>query len=84
MNGPNWLGSWEGQSVHDICSSITGVDASHWTESNKVCLDLVSRKVRASVVGACTILGFATIWAGLQACVNVSFFYMAQKSQKKI
>jgi hypothetical protein len=82
VHGPKWLGSWEGQSLSDICSGITHVDAEHWTTNasiSKACLDLVDRKVRAGVIGALVVTGFAVSWNLLSACMNISMFILASR-----
>lgn len=85
IHGPKWLGSWEGQSMPDICSGITHVDAQHWTTNvsiSNACLDLVNRKVRAGVIGSLVVIGIAVSWNLLSACANMSMFLIVSKLNK--
>ena len=79
MNGPDWLGSWEGQSISDICSGLTKVNAIHWDMDYKACEDLVDRKVHSSLIGFSVIFGAVVAYASISACMNAAFFsYMVK------
>ena len=82
IHGPKWLGSWEGQSLADICSGITKVDAEHWITISKACSDLVDRKVKAAVIGTLVVIGSAVVWNVLGACMNISMFIIASRLSK--
>ena len=79
VNGPSWLGSYEGLSEMDICSSLTKVDAVHWQAMHEACQSLIDRKVRAGLIGVGVLLGFATLWTSMQACANFSMFKLLLK-----
>lgn len=68
IHGPRWLGSWEGLSSNDICSSLTKVDANHWTLASDACKDLIDRKVHA------TFLGLSVVSAALMtlSCIQTA------------
>jgi hypothetical protein len=79
MNGPTWLGSWEGQSMHDICSSLTRIDAAHWISSSEVCKELIARKIKASAIGIISVLTLAVTWTSLQACAHIGVHWAAKR-----
>ena len=74
MNGPSWLGSYEGQSALDICSSITKVDAEQWSYMKQACNDLIERKVKSGLIGIGVIISFGALWTSMQAIVNISIW----------
>jgi hypothetical protein len=75
VNGPSWLGSWEGQSVADICSGLTKIDASHWQYLTSPCEQLIDRKVHATIVGLSTVGLAALAWHCVSAC---SFYWVSR------
>lgn len=77
VNGPAWLGSWEGQSSVDICSGITKVDAAHWSKMQDACDSLITRKVHASLIGYAVIGAAAVAYAALQTWCNRLVFAAA-------
>ena len=74
------MGSYEGLSEMDICSSLTKVDAVHWQVMNEACKSLIDRKVRAGLIGVGVVIGFATLWTSMQACVNLSVFKLLKNN----
>ncbi len=83
--GPNWLGSWEGQSISDICSGLTKVNSVHWDLDSSACEDLVNRKVHSSVIGTTVIFSFVALYVAMTACANATmnaavFNYMCKQS----
>lgn len=72
VNGPSWLGSWEGQSEADICSGLTHVDAKHWTDGRgaEACDGLLDRKVRATVIGIGALSAAIVACSGVHAAVQ--------------
>lgn len=72
VNGPTWLGLYEGQNEHDICSSLTKVDAEHWTKMQTACTNLIDRKVRSTLVGLGAIASLLMAWTSIQACANIA------------
>jgi hypothetical protein len=72
VNGPTWLGFYEGQNEHDICSSLTKVDAVHWSQMQTACTTLIDRKVKATLVGLGAIASIVFAWTSLQACANIA------------
>ncbi len=79
VNGPTWLGSWEGQSISDICSGLTRVNALHWDLDTKACEDLVDRKVHSSLIGASVVFAGIMAYTSMQACMNAFFFAFIPK-----
>lgn len=84
MYGPRWLGSWEGQSSEDICSSLTKVDAKQWTQIHDACEDLINRKIKASVIGTAVVATSLALCISFQALTNAfmnasvyKYFYKA-------
>jgi len=76
INGPTWLGSWEGQSLFDICSGLTRVDANHWTHIPEACADLINRKVKANVIGVSIVSGFVLTWTLTSVLSNIVSLYV--------
>jgi len=60
MHGPTLMGYgfWEGRSLPEICSTLTGVDAIYWaTEAQSAqCTELVARKAVSYVVRSFTMV----------------------------
>jgi len=79
INGPTWLGSWEGQSLHDICSSITHVDSKHFAVVPQACIDLINRKVKAGLIGATVVVASITFWSLMQTCMNYSAYMILKR-----
>jgi hypothetical protein len=84
VHGPNWLGSWEGQSISDICSGLTKVNSLHWDLDVVACEDLVNRKVHSSVVGAAVVMSALAMYVAMSACANATvnaalFSYMCKQ-----
>lgn len=86
VNGPSWLGSWEGQATSDICSGLTHVDARHWAAASgsEACTDLLDRKVRASVIGVTVVGSVALAWSAIQTLVNFGFLACLRRAEKRI
>ena len=72
IHGPSWLGSYEGLSENDICSSLTKVDAVHWASMEAACKSLIDRKVRAGLVGLGAVSSLMLLWTSMQACANIT------------
>ena len=78
INGPTWLGSWEGQSLYDICSGLTRVDASHWLQIPEACADLINRKVKANVIGVSIVSGALLTWSLVSVVSNIVSLYVVR------
>ena len=82
IHGPSWLGFYEGQSLSDICSTITKVDAEHWQTFKDPCLILIKRKVRSGMIGIGILIGSTTFIGLLNACINISTYCIFSKILK--
>ena len=69
--GPAWLGAWEGQSPADICSGLTRIDATHWSTHEGPCVDLIDRKVHASLVGLSAVTLAILVWHSFGLCCGI-------------
>ena len=57
LNGPAWIGFWEGQSPAGICSTLTAVHDMHWVMLGvSECEMLIERKFEAFAIVVYTIL----------------------------
>ena len=75
FDGPTVLGVgfWEKLPEKDICSRLTGVSATFWTQNEDECNNLVSRKFDTFIVGA---FSFAYIWLAYTVISNLMFRFL--------
>lgn len=79
IHGPNWIGSWEGLGLSDICSGLTKVNSVHWESDTSACEDLVDRKVHSSLIGVSLVAAAVSAYVCMQACMNAAFFNLYSK-----
>ena len=73
-NGPRLLshfGFWQGKSLPEICSSLTGVAESHWTvsDANELqCSEMAQRKYGAFLITMGTMVGMIVGYQFVRCC----------------
>jgi len=82
QHGPSWLGLYEGQSEADICSSLTKVDASLWTQATAACHDLIERKVRATVIGLMSLSALGALWTCTHAAIHHGCYVLCRRTKQ--
>jgi hypothetical protein len=73
VNGPRWLGMWEGLPPRDICTGLTYVPSDAWSVATVECNLLIRRHAHATVVGIAFVSSLMGLHAVCYACTVRSF-----------
>lgn len=79
MRGPSFLGCWEGKTMYEICSSMTGTNKEVWENNTEQCIIMISNRMDSLVIfGGCVIYTII-LWKIISKCTDGVFGLFSRK-----
>ncbi len=71
LEGPNWLGGWNGIPEHDICAACTKTDSGMWIKQRAECTNLINRLFMSWKIGIYVPVYVVSVFWSLHVITNI-------------